>query len=423
MDNCNADNDFRLAVKHTRPKSLQEAVTAVMQEECIRMTENRNLRSKENNPIRPVYGVNEFPRNAEVPVTKKPYPAESEEKRRMAKKCYGLHGLHGEQLSEAMSSKRKLVDREMFMQAKKPVYVLSDFYENISSDEEETWDKTNTAEDDLEHLSISSCEFAELSSVDEAFVEEILCEGNIDEQQVHNEEDGDKRVRNETDVISDSPSDDYSDLSDENSPSTREALSGSTSVKSKGKTPENEGPPIPGGREESPGAERFARAKFYLPIPWVPCTDPYNDEPRHGDAPPSRVPEVCASRGGGQPPVHSAHVVGPPPAGGRSHPRGPGEGRTHRRCLPGARRAAYLAIDVLCRFVWEELPRRFALFGRLHPALLLHWRVQAHLVSRLGPDLRRDYRELWAHEIVGGHPLFAVRYVRALATPSPGSLP
>lgn len=126
-----------------------------------------------------------------------------------------VHGLHGEQLSEAMSSKRKLVDREMFMQAKKPVYVLSDFYENISSDEEETLDKTNTAEDDLEHLSISSCEFAELSSVDEAFVEEILGEGNIDEQQVHNEEDGDKRVRNETDVISDSPSDDYSDVSDE----------------------------------------------------------------------------------------------------------------------------------------------------------------------------------------------------------------
>lgn len=93
MDNCNADNDFRLAVKHTRPKSLQEAVTAVMQEECIRMTENRNLRSKENNPIRPVYGVNEFPRNAEVPVTKKPYPAESEEKRRMAKKCYGCNSV------------------------------------------------------------------------------------------------------------------------------------------------------------------------------------------------------------------------------------------------------------------------------------------------------------------------------------------
>lgn len=85
MDNCNADNDFRLAVKRTRPKSLQEAVTAAMQEECIRMTENRNLRSKENNPIRPVYGVSEFPRNAEVPVTKKPYRAESEEKRRIAK--------------------------------------------------------------------------------------------------------------------------------------------------------------------------------------------------------------------------------------------------------------------------------------------------------------------------------------------------
>lgn len=93
MDNCNADNDFRLAVKRTRPKSLQEAVTAAMQEECIRMTENRNLRSKENNPIRPVYGVSEFPRNAEVPVTKKPYRAESEEKRRIAKKCYGCNSV------------------------------------------------------------------------------------------------------------------------------------------------------------------------------------------------------------------------------------------------------------------------------------------------------------------------------------------
>lgn len=49
-----------------------------------------------------------------------------------------VHGLHGEQLREAMSSKRKLVDREMFIQAKKPVYVLSDFLENISSEEQNT---------------------------------------------------------------------------------------------------------------------------------------------------------------------------------------------------------------------------------------------------------------------------------------------
>lgn len=55
MDNCNTDNDFRLAVKRTRPKSVQEAVTAAMQEECMRMTENRNLISRENNPVIPVY--------------------------------------------------------------------------------------------------------------------------------------------------------------------------------------------------------------------------------------------------------------------------------------------------------------------------------------------------------------------------------
>lgn len=59
----------------------------------------------------------------------------------------------------------------------------------------------------------------------------------------------------------------------------------------------------------------------------------------------------------------------------------------------------------LCQFVGEDQSRRFSLFGRLHPALLLHWRVHADLVSRWGPDLRRDYRELWAQEMVGGHPV------------------
>lgn len=91
MDNCNTDNDFRLAVKRTTPKSLHKAVTAAMQDECIRMTENRNLRSNENNPVRPVYRVSEFSRNAEVPVTKKPYRTQSEEKRRIVKKCYGCN--------------------------------------------------------------------------------------------------------------------------------------------------------------------------------------------------------------------------------------------------------------------------------------------------------------------------------------------
>ena len=42
MDNCSDTEDFRLAVRRTRPKTLQDAVTAAMQEKCIRMTEDRN---------------------------------------------------------------------------------------------------------------------------------------------------------------------------------------------------------------------------------------------------------------------------------------------------------------------------------------------------------------------------------------------
>lgn len=56
--------------------------------------------------------------------------------------------------------------------------------------------------------------------------------------------------------------------------------------------------------------------------------------------------------------------------------------------------------------MWERSPPpRFSLFDRQHPALLIHCRVQAHLISRLGPDLRRDYQELWAQELIGGRPL------------------
>lgn len=55
MDNCSEVEDFRLAVKRTRPKTLQDAITASMQEECIRLTENRKLK-REYKP--PVFGVN-----------------------------------------------------------------------------------------------------------------------------------------------------------------------------------------------------------------------------------------------------------------------------------------------------------------------------------------------------------------------------
>ena len=46
MDNCSDTEDFRLAVKRTRPKTLQDAVTAAMQEECFRMTEDQSYAEK-----------------------------------------------------------------------------------------------------------------------------------------------------------------------------------------------------------------------------------------------------------------------------------------------------------------------------------------------------------------------------------------
>ena len=41
LDNCSPNEDFRLSVKRTRPKTLSEAITAAMQEECIRFTESK----------------------------------------------------------------------------------------------------------------------------------------------------------------------------------------------------------------------------------------------------------------------------------------------------------------------------------------------------------------------------------------------
>lgn len=110
---------------------------------------------------------------------------------------------------------------------------------------------------------------------------------------------------------------------------------------------------------------------------------PNNSGPCHLDAPPSRVPEVCTpedlARDVPTDEIFQEHAAGIP---------------------QDLNRAMY----ALCQFVGEDQSRRFSLFGRLHPALLLHWRVHADLVSRWGPDLWRDYRELWAQEMVGGHP-------------------
>ena len=93
MDNCNPNEDFRLAVKRTRPKNLQEAVTAAMQEECIRMTENKDVKNRENHPVRHVYRVNELSISAKNPNTEnRSYTnTELEGKRKTLKKCYGCN--------------------------------------------------------------------------------------------------------------------------------------------------------------------------------------------------------------------------------------------------------------------------------------------------------------------------------------------
>lgn len=44
LDNCSASEAFRLAVKRTRPKTLDDAVTAAMQEECTHSKEIRYTR-------------------------------------------------------------------------------------------------------------------------------------------------------------------------------------------------------------------------------------------------------------------------------------------------------------------------------------------------------------------------------------------
>lgn len=53
----------------------------------------------------------------------------------------------------------------------------------------------------------------------------------------------------------------------------------------------------------------------------------------------------------------------------------------------------------LCRFVGETPPRTYKLSG-----VLLHWKVQAHLLSRLSPALRLAYREILGSERIDVRP-------------------
>ena len=52
------------------------------------------------------------------------------------------------------------------------------------------------------------------------------------------------------------------------------------------------------------------------------------------------------------------------------------------------------AMDALCLEVGEQPDSTYALEGELHPALLLHWRVQDYLVGHLYPGSRWEYRGL-----------------------------
>ena len=91
LDNCCDTEDFRLAVRRTRPKTLQDAVTAAMQEECIRVSEDR--KHADGKPYKPrVYQVNQ----PQVMKDKEPMPIQRNvhaqgDIERPKKACYRCH--------------------------------------------------------------------------------------------------------------------------------------------------------------------------------------------------------------------------------------------------------------------------------------------------------------------------------------------
>lgn len=55
LDACGESEEFRMVIRRTKPKTLQEAVTSAMQEECIRINERHSIKQLKRN----VYGVDE----------------------------------------------------------------------------------------------------------------------------------------------------------------------------------------------------------------------------------------------------------------------------------------------------------------------------------------------------------------------------
>lgn len=104
-----------------------------------------------------------------------------------------IHKLEGKDLKRAMEDKKYTVNRQSYEEARKPVYVLSEQYENISSDEDETTfamktDESPRASDHahsndwnfLDDVSVSSLEIPSDSFVNELL--ENTEEDAVDEQ-------------------------------------------------------------------------------------------------------------------------------------------------------------------------------------------------------------------------------------------------
>lgn len=87
MDNCSEGSEFRYAVKRIRPKTLQNAITAAMQEESIRLGENSRKHDARTNR-RTVYADSEAFRNANANKSTQQMKPIFEGNRRQPKRCF-----------------------------------------------------------------------------------------------------------------------------------------------------------------------------------------------------------------------------------------------------------------------------------------------------------------------------------------------
>lgn len=116
-----------------------------------------------------------------------------------------MHKLQDGLLKTEMDDQRKVVHKNVYKEATRPVYILSNLYEDISSDEEEFENQDLINEMDFrEDISLESGE-----QIDENFVDNIISEMREDDVrlvEVADEDEGDL-----TDSSNYSPNNDYND--------------------------------------------------------------------------------------------------------------------------------------------------------------------------------------------------------------------